>query len=159
MRLISLLFITFFSLASTVNAQEYSTTSGDVVTVTIPSDVTLLNVSIRNGAEFKIGDKISEGDFIALIVDKSHNKITVTSGVAGEITYINKDLYKKFTPIPAGATLLKIEKQNIIVQSTEIEKGAGELSLIRVFKNLVESTGLYALVFNNAINWTEGVVL
>ena len=85
MRLISLLFITFFSLASTVNAQEYSTTSGDIVTVTIPSDVTLLNVSIRNGAEFKIGDKISEGDFIALIVDKSHNKITVTSGVTGEI--------------------------------------------------------------------------
>ena len=157
MRIISFLFITLFSLASTVNAQEYSTTSGDLVTVTIPSDVTLLNVSIKNGAEFKIGDKIREGDFIALIVDKGHNKITVTSGVTGEITYINKDLYKRFTPIPAGATLLKIEKQNIIVQSTEIEKGAGELSLIRVFKNLVESTGLYALVFNNAINWTEGV--
>ena len=47
MRIISFLFIAFFSLAYTVNAQEYSTTSGDIVTVTIPSDVTLLNVSIR----------------------------------------------------------------------------------------------------------------
>ncbi len=115
MRIISLLFITLISLISTVNAQEYSTTSGDIVTVTIPSDVTLLDISIKNGAEFKIGDKIREGDFIALIVDKSHNKITVTSGVTGEITYINKDLYKKFTPIPAGATLLKIKEQDIIV--------------------------------------------
>ena len=127
------------------------------MTVTIPSDAMLVKVSIKNGAEFKVGDKIREGDFIALIVDKSHNKITVTSGVTGEITYINKDLYKKFTPIPAGTTLLKIEKQDIIAQSTETEKGAGELSLTKVFNNLVESTGLYALIFNNAINWTEGV--
>ena len=157
MRIISLLFITFFSLTYTVNAQEYSTTSGDIVTVTIPSDVTLLNVSIKNGAELKTGDNIREGDFIALIVDKSHNKITITSGITGKITYINKVLYKKFAPIPAGTTLLKIENQNITVQSTETEKDIGKLSLTRVFKNLMESTDLYALLFNNAINWTEGV--
>ena len=71
--------------------QEYSTTSRNTVTVKIPSDSTLLKVSIKNGAELKIGDKVREGDFIALIVDKQHNKITVTSGVSGEIIDINRD--------------------------------------------------------------------
>ena len=59
--------------------------------------------------------------------------------------------------IPAGTTLLKIEKQDIIVQSTETEKDADELSFTKVFKNLLESTGIYALIFDNAIDWTEGV--
>ena len=112
-RIIFFSLIAFFVFSFTVDAQEYSTTSRDTVTVTVPSDATLLKVSIKNGAEIRIGDKIREGDFIALIVDKNHNKITITSGVSGEITYINKDLYKKFTPIPAGTALLKIEKQDI----------------------------------------------
>ena len=149
--------IAFFALAYTVNAQEYSTTSQDTVTVTIPSDATIVKVSIKNGAEFKVGDKVRAGDFIALIVDKSHNKITVTSGITGEITYINDADYRIYRSIPAGTTLLKIKKQDISAQSTESEKDAGELSLARVFRNLLESTGLYALIFNNAINWTEGV--
>ena len=94
--------IAFFSLAHTVNAQDYSTTSRNMVTVAAPSEAILLKVSIKNGAELKVGDKVREGDFLALIVDKDHNKITVTSGVSGEISYINKDIYKKFTPLPAG---------------------------------------------------------
>ena len=82
----------------------------------------LLKVSIKNGAELKVGDKVREGDFLALIVDKDHNKITVTSGVSGEISYINKDIYKKFTPLPAGIALLKIKKQDIVILSTELQR-------------------------------------
>ena len=156
-RIIFFFLIAFFVFSFTVDAQEYSTTSRDTVTVTVPSDATLLKVSIKNGAEIRIGDKIREGDFIALIVDKNHNKITITSGVSGEITYINKDLYKKFTPIPAGTALLKIEKQDIVAHSTASEEGEDELSFSTVFRNLLKSTGLYALIFDNAANWTEGV--
>ena len=156
-RTICYFLLAIFVLTYTVNAQEYSTTSRNTVSVTIPSDATLLKVSIKNGAELKIGDKIREGDFIALIVDKNHNKITVTSGVTGEITYINKDLYKKFTPIPAGTALLKIEKQDIIAYSTEPTKDEDKLSFKTVFRNLLRSTGLYALIYDNAANWTEGV--
>jgi oxaloacetate decarboxylase beta subunit len=116
--------------------------------VKIPSDSTLLKVSIKNGAELKIGDKIGEGDFIALIVDKNHNKITVTSGVSGEIVYINRDVYKKFTSIPAGTAILKIEKQNIVAHSTEAEEGKDKLLFKTVFSNLI---------YDNAANWTEGV--
>ncbi len=156
-RTICYLFFAFFVLAYTINAQEYSTTSRNTVTVKIPSDSTLLKVSIKNGAELKIGDKIGEGDFIALIVDKSHNKITVTSGVSGEIVYINKDVYKKFTSIQAGTAILKIEKQNIVAHSTESGEGEDKLSFKTVFSNLLRSTGLYALIYDNAANWTEGV--
>jgi len=149
--------ITFFVFACTLSAQDYSTTSRDTVTVTVPSDATLLKVSIHNGAELKVGDKIREGDFIALIVDKEHNKITVTSGVSGEITFIDKELYKKFTPLEAGTTLLKIEKQNIVAHSTESEDSEDKLSFSTVFSNLLRSTGLYALIHDNAANWTEGI--
>ncbi len=149
--------IAFFVLAYTVNAEEYSTTSSNTVTVKVPSDCTLLKVSIKNGAEFKIGDKISEGDFIALIVDKGHNKITVTSGVTGKITYINRAIYKKFTPLPAGTDLLKIEIQSILVNSTEVTEAEDKLSFSTVFSNLLRSTGLYALIYDNAANWTEGI--
>lgn len=157
MRIISFLLIAFFSLTYTVKAQEFFTSSHDIVALTVPSDVTLVKVSIKNGAKLKVGDKIREGDFLALFVDKDHNKITVTSGIAGEITYINEAFCRIYRSIPAGTTLLKIEKQDIIAQSTETEKGTGELSLTKVFRNLVESTGIYALIFNNAIHWTEGV--
>ncbi len=157
MRITSFLFITFFSLVCTVKAQEFFTSSQDVVTLTAPSDITLVEVSIKNGAEFQIGDKVKSGDFLALFMDSNHNKITVTSGITGEITYINEAFYRIYRSIPAGTTLLVLKKQDIIVQSTESEKDAGELSFARVFRNLVESTGLYALIFNNAINWTEGV--
>jgi carboxybiotin decarboxylase len=154
---ISFLFIVFFALASTVKAQEFFTTSRNTVTLTVPASITLVSVSLKDGAKLKVGNKVREGDFLALFVDQNHNKITVTSGISGEITYINETLYRIYRSIPAGTALLKIEKQDIIVQSTETEKDAGKLSFIRVFKNLVKSTGLYALIFNNAIDWTEGV--
>ena len=157
MRIISFLFITFFSLVSTAKAQEFFTSAQDVVALTAPFDITLVKVSIKDGAEFHIGDKVKAGDFLALFVDKDANKITVTSGINGEIIYINEDLYRIYRSIPAGATLLKIEKQDIIVKSTDRIKDAGKLSFARVFMNLVKNTGLYALIFNNAIDWTEGV--
>ena len=147
----------FFALAYIVDAQEYSTTSRNTVTVTMPSEAILLKVSIRNGAELKVGDKVREGDFLALIEDKDHNKITVNSGVSGEISYINKDLYKKFTPLHAGTAILKIEKQDIVVHSTERATSDDTLSFKTVFSNLLKSTGLYALIYDNAANWTEGV--
>ncbi|GJQ57908.1 MAG: sodium ion-translocating decarboxylase subunit beta [Candidatus Scalindua sp. AMX11] len=149
--------IVLFALAYSVNAQDYSKTSGNMVTVTVPSDSTLLNVSIKNGAMFKVGDKIREGDFIALILDKDHNKITITSGTAGEITYINHDLYNKHTHIPSGTTILKIKKQDIVVKSTEMASDVENLSFAAVFRNLMKSTGIYALIYDNAANWTEGV--
>lgn len=154
---ISFLFIVFFSLASTVKAQEFFTTSRNTVTLTVPTSMILVNVSLKDGAKLMVGNKIREGDFLALFVDQNHNKITVTSGISGEITYINRSLYKIYNSIPAGTTLLKIEKQDIIVQSTETEKDAGELSFTKVFKNLEEGTGIYALISDNAIDWTEGV--
>ncbi len=151
------LIIAFFLFACTVNAQDYSTTSQDMITVSVPEETTLLKVAINNGTEFKIGDEIREGDFIALLVDKNHNKITVTAGVTGIITHINKEVYKKFTLLPAGTDLLKIRKQDIIASSTESTKDEDELSFKTVFSNLLKSTGLYALVYDNAANWTEGV--
>ena len=154
---ISFLFIVFFALVSTVKAQEFFTTSRNTIILTVPTSITLVNVSLKDGAKLKVGDKIREGDFLALFVDQNHNKITVTSGISGEITYINETLYRIYRYIPAGTTLLKIEKRDIIVQSTETEKDADELSFTKVFKNLLESTGLYALIFDNAIDWTEGV--
>ncbi|GAX59352.1 Na+-transporting methylmalonyl-CoA/oxaloacetate decarboxylase, beta subunit [Candidatus Scalindua japonica] len=117
----------------------------------------LLKVSIKNGAELKVGDNVREGDFLALIVDKGHNKITITSGVSGNVSYINKDLYKKFTPLDAGASLLKIKKQDIVVHSTEVKKIEDKLSFKTVFSNLLKSTGLYAMISDNSANWTEGI--
>ncbi len=143
----------FFVIVYTVGADEYSTTSRNTVTVKVPSDCTLLKVSIKNGAELKIGDKVGEGDFIALIVDKQHNKITVTSGVSGEIVHINRDVYKKFTSIPAGTAILKIEKQSILAQSTESKEDEDKLSFSTVFRNLLRSTGLYALIYDKCANW------
>ncbi len=70
----------FFVIVYTVGADEYSTTSRNTVTVKVPSDCTLLKVSIKNGAELKIGDKDSEGHFIALIVNQQSTNVTDTTG-------------------------------------------------------------------------------
>ena len=157
MQTICCFLVAFFVIAYTVNAEEYSTSTRKTVTVKTPSDATLLKVSIKNGAELKVGDIVREGDFLALIVDHSHNKITVTSGVSGEITYINKELYKKFTPLKAGEALIKIRKQDIVAHSTEVVKVEDKLSFKTVFSNLLKSTGIYALIYDNTANWTEGI--
>ena len=120
LRTIFFLFIVFFSLLYTVKAQEFFTSSQDTVTLTVPSDITLEKVSVDYGAGFKTGDTVKAGDLLAIFVDKDHNKITVSSEITGKITYINETFYRIYRSIPAGTTLLKIEKQDIVVQSTEI---------------------------------------
>ena len=61
---ISFLFIVFFSLASTVKAQEFFTTSRNTVTLTVPTSITLVNVSLKDGAKLKVGDKIRKVIFL-----------------------------------------------------------------------------------------------
>ena len=138
LRTIFSLFIVFFSLLYTVKAQEFFTSSQDTVTLTVPSDITLAKVC----ADFRTGDTVKAGDLLAIFVDKDANKITVSSEITGEITYINETFYRIYRSIPAGTTLLKIEKQDIVVQSTESKKNTDKLTFTRIFRN---------------IGWAEGV--
>ena len=142
LRTIFFLFIVFFSLLYTVKAREFFTSSQDTVTLTVPSDITLGKISINDGAGFKTGDTVKAGDLLAIFVDKDHNKITVSSEITGKITYINETFYGIYRSMPAGTTLLKIEKQDIVVQSTESKKNTDKLTFTRVFRN---------------IGWAEGV--
>ena len=141
-RTVFILFTVFFSLLYTVKAQEFLTSSQDTVTLTVPSDITIENVSINYGAGFKTGDTVKAGDLLAIFVDKDHNKIIVSSEITGKITYINETSYRIYRFIPAGTTLLRIKKQDIVVQPTESEENTYKLTFTRIFKN---------------IGWAEGV--
>lgn len=157
MRKTLFLIISIFLLINTASARDFFTTDNGIVTLVTPYDVVLVKESIKNGKEFEVGDNIREGDFIALLKDREHNKITITSGTSGVITYINKAFYRKHSKIPVGTVLLKIAKQDIVASSTAIDNDDERLSFKKIFKNLIQSTGLYALIVNNTIHWTEGL--
>ncbi len=136
LRTIFFLFIVFFLLIYTVKAQEFFTSSQDTVTLTAPSDIAFGKVSIKDDADFKTGDTVKAGDLLVIFVDKDHNKIIVSSEITGEITYINEAFYGIYRSIPAGTTLLKIEKQDIVLQSTESKKNTEKLTFTRAFRNI-----------------------
>ena len=142
MRTIFFLFIVFFSLLYTVKAQGFFTSSQDTITLTVPSDITLGKVSKNDGAGFKTGDTVKAGDLLAIFVDKDHNKIAVSSEMTGKITYINETFYGIYRSIPAGTTLLKIEKLDFIVQSTENKNNPGKLTFTSVFRNIGWAKGV-----------------
>jgi oxaloacetate decarboxylase beta subunit len=137
-------------------SQTFFQTEGDTITLSIPDSLELVKVPVRDSRNLKVGDMVQQGDFLALFSDDAHNKITVTSGVSGHITYINKDLYHKYSAIPAGTELMRISREELLVSKQGSEVGGERLSISIVMKNLMESTGIYALVTDNRLTWTEG---
>jgi len=157
MRKILFILLSMLCFSTAGHAQQFFKTEGGSVTLQVPENLELLKVPVRDSRSLKVGDDIRQGDFLGLFTDRHHNKITVTAGVSGHVTYINESLYGKYTKIPAGAVLLKIEKQELLT-SVQGSSGASErLSLRNVFDNLVESTGIYALIVDSKLTWTEGL--
>ncbi|MEE9905584.1 MAG: sodium ion-translocating decarboxylase subunit beta [Chlorobium sp.] len=157
MRKIFFILLSLLCFTTAGHAQQFFQTEGDTVTLLVPEDLELLKVPVRDSRLLKVGDDVHQGDFLGLFTDMHHNKITVTAGVSGHVTYINEGLYGKYTNVPAGAVLLKIEKQELLT-SVQGSSGASErLSLRNVFDNLVESTGIYALIVDSKLTWTEGL--
>lgn len=157
MRKILFILLSLLCFSTAGYAQQFFQKEGDTVTLQVPEDLELLKIPVRDSRSLKVGDDIRQGDFLGLFTDRHHNKITVTAGVSGHVTYINESLYGKYTKIPAGAVLLKIEKQELLT-SVQGSSGASErLSLGKVFENLVESTGIYALIVDSKLTWTEGL--
>lgn len=148
----SLLFMTTAGLS-----QTFFKTEGDSVILTIPDSLELVKVPIRDSRKLQVGDAVHQGDFLGLFADDAHNKISVSSGVSGHITYINSDLYHKYSAIAPGTELMRISREDLLVNVQGSEATADRLSLSIVMKNLVESTGIYALVNDNRLTWTEGL--
>jgi oxaloacetate decarboxylase beta subunit len=138
-------------------SQTFFQTEGNSVTLQVPDSLELVKVPIRDSRNLKVGDEIKQGDFLALFSDEAHNKITVTAGVSGHITYINKDLYHKYSPIPAGTELIRISQEDLLVNIQGSQVTHERLSIGMVMNNLMESTGIYALVTDNNLTWTEGL--
>ncbi len=138
-------------------SQTFFQTEGNSVTLQVPDSLELVKVPVRDSRNLKVGDEIKQGDFLALFSDEAHNKITVTAGVSGHITYINKDLYHKYSPIPAGTELIRISQEDLLVNIQGSQVTHERLSIGMVMNNLMESTGIYALVTDNNLTWTEGL--
>ncbi|WP_303681082.1 sodium ion-translocating decarboxylase subunit beta [Pelodictyon luteolum] len=138
-------------------SQTFFQTEGNSVTLQVPDSLELVKVPIRDSRNLKVGDEIKQGDFLALFSDEAHNKITVTAGVSGHITYINDSLYHKYSPIPAGTELIRISQEDLLVNIQGSQVTHERLSIGMVMNNLMESTGIYALVTDNNLTWTEGL--
>ncbi|MCF8216537.1 MAG: sodium ion-translocating decarboxylase subunit beta [Chlorobium sp.] len=156
MRKILFLMLSLLCFTTAGYAQQFFQTEDGTVIMLVPEDLELLKVPVRESRTMKVGDDVRQGDFLGLFTDKHHNKITVTSGVSGHVTYINESLYGKYTKVPAGAVLLKIEKQELLTSVQGSSGGSERLSLKTVFGNLAESTGIYALIVDSRLTWTEG---
>ncbi|TCD48457.1 sodium ion-translocating decarboxylase subunit beta [Chlorobium sp. N1] len=138
-------------------SQTFFQTEGDCVILTIPDSLELVKVPIRDSRKLQVGDAVREGDFLGLFADEAHNKISVTAGLSGHVTYINDKLYHKYSAIPPGTELMRISREDLLVNVQGSEATTDRLSLSIVMKNLVESTGIYALVTDNRLTWTEGL--
>ncbi len=143
-------------LSTTVYAEGFFESDGETVTLTVPQDLELVKVPVRDSRTLRIGDEVHVGDFLGLFSDEKHNKISISAGVTGHVTYIHPSLYSKYVHVPAGTQLISIEKQPLLVSSQGDAAGAEGLSMQKVFKNLAESTGIYALIHDNRLTWTEG---
>ncbi|ACF45960.1 MAG: sodium ion-translocating decarboxylase subunit beta [Prosthecochloris sp.] len=144
-------------LSTTVYAEGFFEADGETVTLTVPEDLELVKVPVRDSRTLRVGDEIHVGDFLGLFADEKHNKISVSAGVTGHISFIHPSLYSKYVHVPAGTRLISIDKQPLLVSSQGDAMGAEGLSMQKVFKNLAESTGIYALIHDNSLMWTEGL--
>ncbi len=156
-----LFFLTLFTvlllLPCMAMADDFFSSQDQTVIFKVPYDLKLKKISIRNGKTLKKGDKIREGDFLALFAKPgTTKKITIKSGVSGVVTDLNKEFYKKHSDIPAGTILLEIEKKDIMVAKDGSEDTEDGLQFSELFMNLVESTGIYVLIANNSLDWADG---
>ncbi len=157
MRTFILVLLSILCLGTTARAEGFfAEDEGGIVTLQAPGDLELVKVPVKDSRFLRVGDEVHVGDFLGLFSDEKHNKISVSSGVTGHVTYIHPELYSRYTHVPAGTVLLRIEKQSLLVSAKETDSGAEGLSIQKVFSNLVESTGIYALINDNSLNWTEG---
>lgn len=156
MRNVFMLLLCLLFLPTAGHAESFFTTEGEQVSLQVPTDLELVKVPVRDSRKLQVGDAVREGDFLGIFTDDHHNKITVTSGVAGRITYINEEFYHKYTAVPAGTLILSIDRQAIVADVQGSQMTTERLSIGKVAKNLVESTGVYALVTDNRLSWTEG---
>jgi len=144
-------------LFSTVGySQTFFQTDGDIVTLQAPDSLELVKVPVRDSRNLKVGDAVKQGDFLALFANEHHDKIAISAGVSGHITYLNNELFHKYSAIPAGTVLMRISREELIVDLQGSQASEDRLSIGMVMKNLVESTGVYSLVTGNSLNWTEG---
>ena len=157
MRTFILVLLSILFLGTTARAEGFFTESDDgIVALQVPGDLELIQVPVRNSRVLRVGDEVHVGDFLGLFADEKHNKTTISSGVTGRLIYIHPEFYSKYTHIPEGTVLLRIEKQSLLASTKGAKSDAESLSMQKVFGNLVESTGIYALINDNSLNWTEG---
>lgn len=157
MRTFLIALLAMLCLSTTVYAEGFFETEGDNVSLTVPEDLELVKVPVRTSRNLQVGDEIHVGDFLGLFADEKHNKISISAGVTGHISYIHPSLYSKYVHVPAGTVLLTIEKQPLLVSEQGGVAGVEGLSMQKVFQNLVHSTGIYALITDNSLIWTEGI--
>jgi len=137
-------------------SQTFFQTDGDIVTLQVPDSLELVKVPVRDSRNLKVGDAVKQGDFLALFANERHDKISVTAGVSGHITYLNTELFHKYSAVPAGTVLMRISREDLLVDLQGSQASEDRLSIGMVMKNLVESTGVYSLVNDNRLSWTEG---
>jgi len=157
MRTFILVLLSVLFLGTTARAEGFFSADSGTVTLQVPEDLELVKVPVKDSRTLRVGDEVHVGDFLGLFADEKHNKISITAGVTGHITAINSEFYSKYTHVPAGTVLLTIEKQSLLVSTQGSETGAEGLSIQKVFRNLAESTGIYALINDNSLTWTEGL--
>ncbi|KAA6232704.1 sodium ion-translocating decarboxylase subunit beta [Chlorobium phaeovibrioides] len=137
-------------------SQTFFQTDGDIVTLQVPDSLELVKVPVRDSRNLRVGDAVKQGDFLALFANERHDKISVTAGVSGHITYLNTELFHKYSAVPAGTVLMRISQEDLLIDLQGSQASDDRLSIGMVMKNLVESTGVYSLVNDNSLSWTEG---
>ena len=157
MRTIIFVLLSMLCLTTTAHAEAFFREDGNVVSLQVPEDLELVKLPVKNSRFLRVGDEVRAGDFLGLFADEKHNKISVVSGISGTLTYIHPELYSKYTHVPAGTVLLTLEKKPLLASSQGSTGGVEGLSIRKVIGNLAESTGIYALITDNRLNWTEGI--
>ena len=104
-------------------------------------------VFVAEGQQILSGDKI-----LSFTAEKE--LIYIRSGVSGKVLSISVEPYQKIYP---EDILAIIQSQAVIIEKTEVSQDSKLPSLPKMLVSLLQSTGIYSLIFSNKYSINEGL--
>ncbi len=137
-------FIVVFFVFTNTFAQEESSKK-----IEVQSGVAgiIKKVFVAEGQQILSGDKI-------LSFTSEKKLIYIRSGVSGKVLSISVEPYQKIHP---EDTLAIIQSQAVIIEKTEVSQDSKLPSLPKMLVSLLQSTGIYSLIFSNKYSINEGL--
>jgi len=137
--IVSLIFVSFSSLLAQSEPQ---------ITLKSPADAKVIRVEVNKN------DHVFSGDTLAKLKKEDGTVIIIKAGVSGKILTFN---IKPYDLLQKEDIIGIIQEESIIFDEPATSESHEIPDLIRLSKNLFNSTGAAALISSQFLDWTEGI--